>query len=150
MDTSIVKDSVDLLAPAMPFLMDLGAEAARVAVQKLGEAAWEGAKAIWSKLRAKLATQPTSKTAIEALAKNPDNEDARGALRMIVRELVKTDQELAKALAQIALQSKPVIANGERSVAIGGSAQGAVIVTGNNNAVGASPRKNEGPEEDQQ
>jgi hypothetical protein len=131
-DVSIIsQDTVTALAPALPYLLSAGAEVGRTAAQKLGEAAWDGAKALWAKLRDKITAQPGGAGVVEALAGSPDDEDARGALRLLVREIVAADHELAMALVQLAAQAKPANASGTGAVAIGGSANGATISTGN-------------------
>jgi hypothetical protein len=59
---------------------------------------------------------------------------------MNVRDIIEADPELAKALAQLLTQRTQVRVAGNRSVGVGGSVNGANIVTGDGNIVGGPSR----------
>jgi hypothetical protein len=69
----------------------------------------------------------------------PDNQALREALREEIARALEEDEALAQELARLLEQSgaagKNVIASGNRSVAIGGSVSGSVIVTGDRNKI---------------
>jgi hypothetical protein len=112
-----------------------GQEAVRKLGEKASEQGFEQAKALWDKLRRKKAVEQVAQTA----AALPDNQVLREALREEIARALAEDQALAQELARLLPQSGPagqtVIASGNRSVAIGGSVSGSVIVTGDRNKI---------------
>ena len=116
---------VTFLAPFLPYLLKMGEQAAEEAGKKLGAEAWEGAKALWAKLKPKVEAKPAAREA------------AQTALQWQREKVLAEDEALADEVRQT-LQSQParqVIARGARSIAIGGSVSGSVIVTGDRNTV---------------
>ena len=116
---------VTFLAPFLPYLLKMGEQAAEEAGKKLGAEAWEGAKALWAKLKPKVEAKPAAREA------------AQTALQWQLEKVLAEDEALADEVRQT-LQSQParqVIARGARSIAIGGSVSGSVIVTGDQNTV---------------
>jgi hypothetical protein len=83
--------------------------------------------------------RPAALEAAQDAAAHPDDEDVLAALRLQLKKLLAEDQALAQELARLLPRSGPagqtVIASGDRSVAIGGSVNGSVIVTGDQNVV---------------
>ena len=135
--TQLSQQIVQILAPALPFLLGLGGKAAEEAAKKLGAEAWEGAKALWAKLKPKVEANPAAQEAVQEAADHPEDADARAALRLQLRKLLAEDEALAYEVQQ-ALEApavRQVIAQGARSVAIGGSAINNLIVTGDGNKV---------------
>ena len=125
------------LAPFLPYLLKMGEQAAEEAAKKFGAEAWEGAKALWARLKPKVEAKPASQEAVTDLAANPQNEKAQTALQWQLEKLLAEDQALAREVQQ-ALETpaaQQVIAQNERSVAIGGDASGGVIITGDQNTV---------------
>ena len=96
-------------------------------------------RTLWDKLRPKVETRPAALEAIQDAADHPDDEDALAALRLQLKKLLAEDEALAKELAHLLAQARPagqtVTASGNRSVAIGGSVSGSVIVTGDRNKI---------------
>jgi hypothetical protein len=143
MDHQLPAQLVQLLAPFLPYLVKgvklAGQEAARKLGEQAGEQAFEQAKALWDKLRPKIEARPAALEAAQDAAAHPDDEDALAALRLQLKKLLAEDPALAQELARLLAQSRPagqtVIASGDRSVAIGGSVSGSVIVTGDKNIV---------------
>lgn len=98
---ALVDTITQTLAPALPYLVLLGGKAAEKAASKLGEDAWQKAKGLWQRLRPKVESQPVAKGAVEALAKEPESEGAKGALRWQLEEILEADPELARELARL-------------------------------------------------
>ena len=131
----IARQVAQFLAPFLPYLLKAGEKAAEEAGRKLGAAAWEQAQALWARLRRKKNVEQVAQTA----AALPDNQALREALREEIARALEEDEALAQELARLLEQSgaagKNVIASGNRSVAIGGSVSGSVIVTGDRNKI---------------
>ena len=85
------------LAPALPYLVEAGEKGADALGEKLGAGVWETAKAIWQRL----GSSPSVEAAAQEVAKMPDDEDARVALRYQIKKLLAADESLAAALAQL-------------------------------------------------
>jgi hypothetical protein len=143
MDTGkLPQDLTEILAPCLPYLIDTGKDLAKDAVAKIGGEAIQLARSLWDKLRHKLTDRPAAQEAVKDVAAAPDDEDARGALRIQLRKLLESDATLAQELAQLIAKSpRNVTAAGDRSVAIGGDAKDSVIVTGDHSRIGPSGRK---------
>jgi hypothetical protein len=130
---------VQFLAPFLPYLLKglklAGQEAAKALGEKAGEQGFEQAKALWDKLRRKKNVEQVAQT----VAALPDNQALREALREEIARALEEDEALAQELARLLPQSGPagqtVIPSGNRSVAIGGSVSGSVIVTGDRNKI---------------
>ncbi len=89
------------LAPFLPFLMNAGNKVFDGAVAKAGEDAWDKAKAVWAKLQPKVETKPAALEAAADVAKAPDDEDLRVALRVQLKKLLEQDELLAQEIARI-------------------------------------------------
>jgi hypothetical protein len=143
MDPQLPAQLVQLLAPFLPYLLKgaklAGQEAAKKLGEKAGEQGFEQAKTLWEKLRHKVEARPAALEAVQDAADHPNDEDALAALRLQLKKLLAEDDSLAQELARLLPRSGPagqtVIASGDRSVAIGGSVSGSVIVTGDKNIV---------------
>ena len=131
----IARQIVQFLAPFLPYLLRAGEKAAEEVGRQLGAAAWEQAQALWARLRRKKNVEQVAQT----VAALPDNQALREALREEIARALAEDDSLAQELARLLPQSGPagqtVIASGNRSVAIGGSVSGSVIVTGDRNKI---------------
>ena len=92
---------VKLIAPCMPFLMTIGTKVAEGASQKVGEDVWNRAKVIWAKLQPKIEAKEAAKEAAEDVAKNPDDEDLQGSLRVQLRKILEADTALAEEIVKI-------------------------------------------------
>ncbi|MEJ5241594.1 MAG: hypothetical protein WHS87_10390 [Anaerolineales bacterium] len=77
MDPQLLQQLTTFLAPFLPYLLKMGEKAAEEAGKRLGEAAWEQAKALWEKLRRKENVEQVAQTA----AALPDNAALLDALR---------------------------------------------------------------------
>jgi hypothetical protein len=89
------------LAPFLPYLLKKGEQAADVAIERFGQAAWKRAQALWAKLRPKVEDKEAAREATEDVAAAPDDELARSALQLQLRKLVADDPDLAAELAEM-------------------------------------------------
>jgi hypothetical protein len=125
---------VAFLAPFLPYLLKGGEKAAEEAGAMFGAAAWERAKALWSKLRPKVAAKPAAQEAVQDTAKAPDDEDARTVLRVQLKKLLADDPGLASEIAQQLADARAagvvVTVSGERAIGIVGNVSGGTISTG--------------------
>lgn len=128
------------LFPFLPYLLKMGEKAAEEAGKKLGEKfggdAWEKAKALWMKLSPNVQAKEAAHEAAKDVANDPENEDAQAALRQQLKKLFNEDSILASEISHLFEEAKQtgsvsnVIASGERAVAVGSSASGNTIKTG--------------------
>lgn len=136
---TLTKEVVVFLAPFLPYLLKVGEKAAEEAGKKLGNDAWEKAKALWGKLRPKVEAKPAALEATQDVAEAPDDSDAQAALRLQVKKLLTDDRSLAEEIAGLWDETRvarvTVIASGQRSVATGGDVSGSSIITGDQNRI---------------
>lgn len=129
MDVSVL---VSILAPCLGVLM-AGANAAAQEIGKdVGPELLEHAKRIWAKLRPHVAAKPGAIEAAEDVARAPDDPRRRTALELQLEKLLSDQPALLDELSPMVADAVAcgVVAAGERSVAVGGSVTGGVIVTG--------------------
>ena len=135
---ALAKEVALFLTPFLPYLLKAGEKAAEEAGTKLGSAAWERAKGLWSRLRPQIEAKPTAQEAVTDAAAAPHDEDAQAALRLQLKKLFTENEELAREIGQqwAAAQAAGVtiIASGERSVAAQ-NITGSTIITGDHNTV---------------
>ncbi len=140
MDANLVATTVTALAPVLPYLLMAGEKAAEEAAKDMSKGAYDFAKAIWTRLWPKVHAKEAAREAAEEVAKNPDDEDARAALRLQLKKLLAEDRGLADEIARLLEEGRKagavVVASGERSVAVGGNISGATIITGDQNRLG--------------
>jgi len=135
---ALAKEVALFLTPFLPYLLKAGEKAAEEAGTKLGSAAWERAKGLWSRLRPQIEAKPTAQEAVTDAAAAPHDEDAQAALRLQLKKLFTENEELAREIGQqwAAAQAAGVtiIASGERSVAAQ-NITGSTIITGDHKTV---------------
>lgn len=127
---------VQFLTPFIPDLIKGGIEVGKSAAGKIGdlvtEKSWDKVQSIWGKL----GKHENIKNAAETVDKLPNDNDALAALRLQIKLVLAANDDLAKTLENIMVdhgENRTVTAPGDRSVAIGGNANGNVIITGDNN-----------------
>jgi hypothetical protein len=138
MDPALLSnDLVVALAPFLPALLKLGESTATEMGKELGAEAGRWASELWQRLAHPIGAKPAAREAAEDVARDPDDEDARAALRLQLRKLLSEDETLADDVGRLFQQwssdpraSVQVTAQGERSVAIGGDAAHSRISTG--------------------
>lgn len=93
---------VATLAPFMPFLIDVGKagaeKLAEVITEKGGEAAWEKAKALWGKLKARFGDDPEVESAAAMVAAKPRDEARQMMLAEVLGARLKENPELTQEL----------------------------------------------------
>ncbi len=125
MDFSLVQlahAAKDLLAPALPYLMPVAAEAGKDAVKsaagRITDATLRRAETLWKRLWPQLRDKPVALEAADDLARMPDDTDAQAAFSLQLRKLLAADSDLARDVANLLIDSSVhVTASGERSVA---------------------------------
>jgi hypothetical protein len=102
---------MQVLAPALPFLLKLGNKAAEKAAEKVGEDTWGKATAIWGKLQPKVQAKESAQEAVTDAVANPDDADLQAALRVQLKKILESDQELMTAITEI-LKTQPTATGG--------------------------------------
>lgn len=92
---------LQILTPALPFLVKVGGKASEGVGQKIGEDVWAKAKAIWSKLSPKVDADPAAKKAVEKVANDLENADRLTAAKLALQDLLEEHPDLAKELAEL-------------------------------------------------
>ena len=123
------------LAPFLPTLVKAGNKLVEKAADAVSDEAFTYARALWEKLKPRVAEKPEAQAAADAVAAQPEDEAAREALRGELSKLLDEDRTLASDVAGIWQQAQTanvvqVTAAGDRSVAIGGDVSGSTIITG--------------------
>ena len=107
---------MQFLSPALPFLVKAGDKALDGAITKMGEDAWDTAKAIWERLLPKVETDPTMKKAVEKAAIDPANVDRQTALRLAVQDFLEENPDLVSDLAQLLEEKLPAAGTEQKAV----------------------------------
>lgn len=101
-----------LLAPYMPFLIELGKEGGKKLAETIaeegGKAAWQRAEVVWAKIKEPANRDPKLNGALTLVSAKPDDQTYLRILSSALTDRMKNDPELAKALL--------VILGGEESV----------------------------------
>lgn len=137
------------LVPALPFLVKAGEKGMETLGEKIGEGVTETARALWRKLRPAVEANPMAAAAIQDVVAASEDADAQGALRLQLKKLLATDQDLFAGLAQVLeaaghpqhyqatnfgdgaiAQGPGAVAAGKGGVAVGGDLHGGVRLGG--------------------
>jgi hypothetical protein len=94
------------LAPFLPYLVRTGEAVADRAIETLGGAAWKRARALWAKLGPRIEETEAAREVADAVAANPDDEAARGALQFQLRSLLQGDPALATELDRMVQEAR--------------------------------------------
>lgn len=135
----LAKAAAQALAPALPFLLEIGKTAQAEATKELGDGAWQAAKRFWSRLTGLGSSGQAVTAAATEVATAPGDPDALAALRLQLRKLLAEHPELL-AETETFLQeaqrapsvSVTVIGSGAAAAGQGAIAggEGATIITG--------------------
>jgi hypothetical protein len=98
---------MQFLAPALPFLVKAGDKAMDGAITKMGEDAWDTAKAIWERLMPKVEADPVMKKAVEKAVADPDNTDRQTAFRLALQDFLADNPDVADDLKQLLEEELP-------------------------------------------
>jgi len=137
-ETVFVKQVASVLAPALPYLMEVafgaGQKAAEIAKNKLGEEAWNKATQIWAKIRPEVEKKPDAAKAFKKVAENPDDELARDALPSSLKELLEgmppeTVNEI-RNIVSVSKRETRVTTADRGGIAVGGDVSDGTITAG--------------------
>ncbi|MEZ2302799.1 MAG: hypothetical protein ACBR13_13640 [Microcoleus sp.] len=93
---------VQIVAPFLPYLMELGGKTAEEAAKKFGsDGLWITAQAVWKKLSPKVQAKVAAKEAAEDVANYPDNENFQTALQVQLQKILQSDEVLAKEIGDL-------------------------------------------------
>jgi hypothetical protein len=131
---NLAQQTISVLGPALPYLIDAGHGAAKTIGEKTAEAVSDSVGQLWAWLQAKAhISQPGLLDAARELATNPESESARAELteqtRLLLQARPELLQELEGKLSSVTVQHNAVNAAGPGAVAIGGSVTGSTITT---------------------
>jgi hypothetical protein len=91
-----------VLAPFMPFLIDVGEttgkKLAQVIAEKGGEAAWRKVQALWGKLRTRFGDDPELRSAATMVAAKPGDETRQTMLAEVLIDRLQENPGLAQEL----------------------------------------------------
>lgn len=140
-DAVLASKLASALAPFLPALVGTAVAAGQKAVGsvggKAGEAAWGKAVSLWDKLRPEVEKEPEVSKAIQDVASRPDDPRAEALLSWNLEKLTLPPEpleEIQKIIADTRSETRITTAT-SGSVAIGGDAEGNIIVTGNQDTV---------------
>lgn len=129
---------VQVLTPFLPYLVKAGEGLGARAAQQVEDTSWDLATKLWGRLESKVEARPAALEAAADLAAQPEDEDARAALRVQLRKLLVDEPDLQHELAALlkeagASTTITVTASGKGSVATGRDVRGSTIITGDQN-----------------
>lgn len=128
MDIPLLAETItQMLAPALPALVQGGQELVADAAKALGTEAWEKVTTLWGKLRGRIEQKPAAGEAAQDVARAPEDPDAHAALRHQIKKILAEDEAFAAEIAQLVggsslqanLPGSGAIAQGAGSVAAG-------------------------------
>ena len=128
---------VSILGPCLGVLLTGVNAVAQEFGKSVAPELMEYAKRLWGKLRPHVEAKPAALEAAADVAQRPDDSRAQAALELQLEKILAEQPGLVAELAPIAQDAlaSGVVAVGERSVAVGGSVTGGVIVTGDSTTV---------------
>jgi hypothetical protein len=106
---------VSFLKPFLPYLLNLGKPVAETAGkklgEKLGEGSWDKAQQLWGRLLPKVAEKPLAQGAVQALAENAEDDEAKDILSKQLQKLFEANPDLAQQIQQMVSSDQDMIAN---------------------------------------
>jgi hypothetical protein len=103
-----VETLMKVVVPALPFLYNARDKAIDGALKKMGEDSWGLAKGVWAKLWPQVEVSPLVIAAIDGVLVEPDDADRQVVLKMALKDLLASNPELAKELAELLKSAKPL------------------------------------------
>lgn len=101
----VTATAVTTLAPFMPYLVDAGKAAglklAEVIGEKGGEAAWNKAQALWSKLKSRFGDDPELTSAATMVAIKPGDETRQMMLAEVLGARLKENPDFAEEIFEL-------------------------------------------------
>ena len=125
------------LAPFLPYLVKTGEDLGEDVARKLGSEALGFAKRIWARLQPRVDEKEAAREAVADVAADTADEGALVALDRQLQKLMAADEALAAEIDGLLAEARStnVIVSGAGSIAVGGDAIGATLITGNQNTV---------------
>ncbi len=130
-------DAVALSGEMMPYLTAAVGAYGTAVLAKIEEKAADATVGVGQRLLRGLLSggnKDDIESAVDDLARDPDDEGRQWVLRARVKETLEADDTLAAQLASLLQQRSSVSAAGKGSVAVGGDVTG-IIATGNNTTI---------------
>ncbi len=93
----LAQSIMEIIAPALPYLIIGGKKAAEEAAKKMGSDAWEKAKALWDRLSPRMKSR--AKAAARDVAASPDDPELQKALKKQLEEILSEDPHLAEEVS---------------------------------------------------
>lgn len=147
MDIPLLAEALtQMLAPALPYLVQGGQDLVADAGKTLGTGAWERIKGLWARLQPRVEEKPAAQEAAQDVAEAPEDADALGALRLQLKKILAEDQAFAAEIAKLVeaaggpsvqatvqgsgavAQGPGAVAAGAGGVAVGRDVQGDVVL----------------------
>ena len=138
-DSGLVQQATELMAPLLPYLMSPTAAAGKdAAVKALGgkfvEAVWNKATATWEKFRPEVEKKPEVAKALSEVANNIDDPDSKAVLSWQLKKVMAnmppdTIDEIRSIIDEKGSETRITTAS-NGGVAIGGNASGNIIIGG--------------------
>ena len=144
-ESGLVQQAAELMAPLLPYLMIPTANAAKdAAIKALGgkfvEATWNKATAIWEKFRPEVEKKPDVAQALSEVAEKIDDPNAEAVLswqlKKVMADMPSKDIDEIRSIFSDKTNEVQVTVASNGSVAIGGNASGNIIIGG-----GYSPQR---------
>jgi thioredoxin-like negative regulator of GroEL len=135
-EAALAAQLASLLAPFLPKLMETTTAAGMKALDNLagkaGEAAWNKAVSVWNMLRPEVEKEPEVAKAIQDVAQNAEDPDAKVALAWQLKKLTLPPATLEEILKIVEESKSDIrITTADRGgVAIGGNVSGGTITAG--------------------
>lgn len=120
----LAKAAGQVLAPALPFLLEIGKTAREKATEALGEGLWDGAKRLWGRIAGRGAASEAVVEAAQEVALAPSDLDAEAAFRLQLRKLLAAEPELVAEVEPIVRQLQQIQAIQVRVTGSGAAAVG--------------------------
>ena len=137
--TLISKMVIDILSPALPFLLKVGENVTSDAAKKIGSDSWRRASEIWNQLSTNHSSGEKFKEACKDYLEDVKDPDAEAALRLSIKKILNEDRELLSHLShKFENQSgiNKTVTSSNSSISAGENIIGSKIVIGNRNRVG--------------
>lgn len=137
--TAFARAVAAFLIPFLPYIVKMGEGASEEAGKKAGEHAWTKVRALWKELAPKIEAKPAAHDAVQKAMTMPQDDGVRLTLELQLEDILKENMTLACKLEDLwkEIQSAEIrlVSAGERGIAIGGDANGTILITGNQNVL---------------
>ena len=93
------------ISPFLPFLLEIGENSAKklseIIVEKGGEAAWNKAQSLWTKVKGYFHTAPKIESAAKLVAQDPEDEDSQKVLAKALGSYLQNNPESLEELVEL-------------------------------------------------